>query len=203
MMISSSWHKNRERSFGVIGAGPPVTVPDCRSTSIKSRMASDAPMSCSVKGRPRGPKTRACLAKQRDASGMSAVTTITPNPACSAIQSSTPLKLASVSRPPRQKRLDCCAAFQAISTAIIQSSAIHMKRIEFSARKRCVEKRMRISGMSDGHQRVVSWRVSRATTCWDYSRLSAVSPPSASVCRTDARRTDTRSFTNAITALRR
>jgi hypothetical protein len=36
----SSRSKNRDRSFGVIGAGPAVLAPPCRSCYFKSRMAS-------------------------------------------------------------------------------------------------------------------------------------------------------------------
>ena len=77
---SSNLDRNRDRSLGVIGAGPPVTAPPCRNSSIRSRVASVAPISASVNARPRGSRTRAPAAKQRAASGMSAVMTISPAP---------------------------------------------------------------------------------------------------------------------------
>src|SRR5207247_2159031 len=67
---SSSLARKRERSRGVMGAGPPVTTPPWRSSSMSSRAARAAPMSLSVKAWPLGPRTRASLARQRAARGM-------------------------------------------------------------------------------------------------------------------------------------
>ena len=56
---------------------------------MRLRIATAAPISLSVNGWPFGTRTRDSLARQRAASGMSAVITMSPGPACVAIQSST------------------------------------------------------------------------------------------------------------------
>jgi hypothetical protein len=42
LTTSSNFDRNRDRSFGVIGGGPPVTAPPCRNPSIRSRIANAA-----------------------------------------------------------------------------------------------------------------------------------------------------------------
>jgi hypothetical protein len=59
LIASSSFDRNRERSFGVIGAGPPVTALPCGSSAFSSRVARAEPMSFSVNGLPLGFRTRA------------------------------------------------------------------------------------------------------------------------------------------------
>ena len=72
-ITSSSLARKRERSFGVIGVGPPVKAPPWRSSSIKARVARALPISLSVKGWPLGLRTRASFSRQRAANGMSLV----------------------------------------------------------------------------------------------------------------------------------
>jgi len=55
---------------------------------MRSRVASASPMDSSVNSRPLGPSARAPRFTQRAASGTSVVTTMSPAPARSAIQSS-------------------------------------------------------------------------------------------------------------------
>ncbi len=87
MAVSSACRK-RERSCFVNGRPPPLISPVSRSSVIRLRVASASPMPSSVNGRPSGAITRAPLATQRAASGMSAVIATSPTPTRSAIQSS-------------------------------------------------------------------------------------------------------------------
>jgi hypothetical protein len=85
---SSSDCKNRERSFRVKSGLKPRLSPVSLKCRERSRIANDIPMLSSVNGFPVGPITRAPAVRHRDASGMSAVTAISPTPILSAIQSS-------------------------------------------------------------------------------------------------------------------
>src|SRR6185437_992013 len=76
----SSAPRNRERSSLVKPAWNvwlPVTSRKCR---LSSRIPRAIPISASVNALPLGLRTRAPLAKQREASGMSAVTAMSPSP---------------------------------------------------------------------------------------------------------------------------
>ena len=81
----SSADRKAERSRGENGFGPPVTAPAERRSSIRLRVASVRPMESSVKTRPFGAMTLAPAFTARLASGISAVTTILPGTARSAI----------------------------------------------------------------------------------------------------------------------
>jgi hypothetical protein len=80
LTASSSFDRNRERSLGVIGAGPLVTTPLCRKSSISLHIASASPMLLSVRNRPFGLRGTAPFARQRAARGRSAVTAMCPSP---------------------------------------------------------------------------------------------------------------------------
>jgi hypothetical protein len=71
---------------GPNGRGPPVTSPAERRSCIRLRTAKVMPMSCSVNVRPFGAITWAPAFTQRLANGISAVITMSPTPARSAIQ---------------------------------------------------------------------------------------------------------------------
>ena len=87
-IVSSSVWRNRDRSRLRKGAGPPVISPAPRSSANRSRVETAWPMLLSVKGFPVWPMTRAPFSRQRLASGMSAVITMSSGCACSTIQSS-------------------------------------------------------------------------------------------------------------------
>ena len=87
-MAWSSAERNAERSRGANDFGPPVTSPDERKSVIRLRTASVMPIDSSVNGLPFGAITSAPALTQRLASGISAVITMSPLPARSAIQSS-------------------------------------------------------------------------------------------------------------------
>ena len=87
-MASCRAARKRERSRCEKGLGPPVTAPASRSSAIRLRVATAMPMPASVKARPFGAITLAPAFTQRPASGTSAVTTMSPGPTRSAIQSS-------------------------------------------------------------------------------------------------------------------
>src|SRR3954452_19367762 len=85
---ASSAPKKRERSCRVNGWPPPRISPASRRLVIRLRVARSAPIESGVNGRPFGAMTRAPRFTQRSASGTSAVTTMSPSPARSTIQSS-------------------------------------------------------------------------------------------------------------------
>src|SRR5207342_3901222 len=80
-IVSSSADRKRERSRGLIGLGPPVISPMARRLDISSRLAIAMPIEALVNGTPVLPMTAAPAFRLRSASGMSAVTTISPGPA--------------------------------------------------------------------------------------------------------------------------
>ena len=85
-MAWSSAARKPERSRGENGFGPPVISPAERSESISLRVASVMPIESAVKRLPFGAITSAPALTARLASGTSAVMTISPAPARSAIQ---------------------------------------------------------------------------------------------------------------------
>ena len=85
-MAWSSAERKLERSRGENGFGPPVISPALRSESIRLRVANVSPIESLVKARPFGAITSAPALMQRLASGTSAVMTMSPRPARSAIQ---------------------------------------------------------------------------------------------------------------------
>ena len=85
-MVWSSAERNAERSCGENDFGPPVISPEERRSVIRLRIASVMPIDSSENGLPFGAITSAPALTQRLARGMSAVTTMSPGPARSAIQ---------------------------------------------------------------------------------------------------------------------
>ena len=85
-MAWSSAARKLERSRGVNGFGPPVISPALRNESIRLRVAKVMPIESAVKTRPFGAMASAPAFTARLASGTSAVITIAPAPARSAIQ---------------------------------------------------------------------------------------------------------------------
>lgn len=85
---SSRAERKRDLSLAAIGFGPPDTSPMARSCCISSRVAIAMPIESLVKGLPVEPIAIAPAARQRLASGMSAVMTIEVGPTLPTIQSS-------------------------------------------------------------------------------------------------------------------
>src|SRR5690606_17740991 len=80
--------RKAERSLGPNGGGPEVATPMERRCSPTIRPARAEPMESGVKGWPLAFSAWAPALRQRSARGMSAVMTMSPGPARSAIQSS-------------------------------------------------------------------------------------------------------------------
>src|SRR5271157_39630 len=84
----SSASRKEARCRGVRADGPPVSTPVARKCCPRARPANAPPMLSAVHSRPSNAKARAPRAKQRAASGMSAVAQRSAAPILSAIQSS-------------------------------------------------------------------------------------------------------------------
>ena len=117
--IWSSAPRKRERSFAEIGAGPRVISPASRRDASRSRIASAPPIESASNSRPLVPSARAPSARQRAASGTSAVITTSPGLTFRAIQSSA----ASGSRPTTTSSMPmpwgtCIGAFATSTTGM-------------------------------------------------------------------------------------
>src|SRR5580704_17030971 len=87
-IVWSSADRKAERSRGENAGGPPPIWPVSRRSAIRLRMASAMPIDASVNGRPFVAMTLEPALRQRLASGVSLVTTMTAGSARWAIQSS-------------------------------------------------------------------------------------------------------------------